>query len=106
MVLLTLDMDFPHVALHGAPLLVGLVANETEVVAVLQHLHRGDHQRVDINMLWHGTNGVYVGHVRFNATHRLKVFGAHKTFVSFVTFADLIQQQKLQVDGVTIICKE
>ena len=26
MVLLALDVDFPHVALHGAPLLVGLVA--------------------------------------------------------------------------------
>ena len=49
-VLLALDVDFPHVALHGAPLLVGLVANETEVAAVLQHPHRGDHQGVDINL--------------------------------------------------------
>ena len=106
MVLLALDVDFPHVALHGAPLLVGLVANETEVVAVLQHPHRRGHQRVDIGRLWQGADRVHDSHVLFNVTYPLDGFGAHKTLISFVTFADLILQQKLQVVGVIIICKE
>ena len=106
MVLLALDVDLPHVALHGAPLLVGLVANEAEVVAVLQHPHRRGHQSVDITRLWQGADRVYDSHVLFNVTNPLDGFGAHTTLISFVTFADLILQQKLQVVGVIIICKE
>ena len=47
-VLLALGVDLPHVALHGAPLLVGLVANEAEVVPARQHPHRGGHQGAPI----------------------------------------------------------
>ena len=43
-VLLALGVDLAHVALHGAPLLVGLVANEAEVAPARQHPHRGGHQ--------------------------------------------------------------
>lgn len=47
-VLFTLEMNFPHVALHGTFLLVGFVAQKAEVAAILQHLNRVGHQGADI----------------------------------------------------------
>ena len=49
-VLLALGVDLAHVALHGAPLLVGLVANEAEVAPARQHPHRGGHQGAPIGV--------------------------------------------------------
>ena len=58
-VLLALGVDLPHVALHGAPLLVGLVANEAEVAPARQHPHRGGHQGAPIGGRVRSSSDIY-----------------------------------------------
>ena len=55
----SLGVDLAHVALHGAPLLVGLVANEAEVVPARQHPHRGGHQGAPVGGVRRHSSDIY-----------------------------------------------